>query len=127
MCGQLQTCGARSVLDSAPLDSRKETAHAAEGTPKPPKPEILGRGSALSCLRELCSFVSAFSWVKDHAYGDGWVEKNGSRKWMGAQYYDAKWVKKAITRLQLRGNLVRGCPTLGEYSLAPSRGGRFRS
>ena len=35
-------------------------------------------------------------WVKDHAYGDGWVEKNGSRKWTGAQYYDAKWVKKAI-------------------------------
>ena len=40
-------------------------------------------------------------WVKDHAYGDGWVEKNGSRKWTGAQYYDAKWVKKAITRLVL--------------------------
>ena len=30
-----------------------------------------------------------------------WVEKNGSRKWTGAQYYDAKWVKKAITRLVL--------------------------
>ena len=40
-------------------------------------------------------------WVKDHAYGDGWVEMNGSRKWTGAQYYDAKWVKKAITRLVL--------------------------
>ena len=40
-------------------------------------------------------------WVKDHAYGDGWVKKNAGWKWMGAQYYDAKWVKKAITRLVL--------------------------
>ena len=34
-------------------------------------------------------------------YGDGWVKKNAGLKWMGAQYYDAKWVKKAITRLVL--------------------------
>ena len=40
-------------------------------------------------------------WVKDHAYGDGWVKKNAGWKWTGAQYYDAKWVKKAITRLVL--------------------------
>ena len=32
------------------------------------------------------------------------METDGSRRmqaWMGAQYYDAKWVKKAITRLVL--------------------------
>mmetsp|Transcript_15287 Transcript_15287/g.49932 ORF Transcript_15287/g.49932 Transcript_15287/m.49932 type:complete len:188 (-) Transcript_15287:235-798(-) len=40
-------------------------------------------------------------WVKDHAYGDGWVKKNAGCRWMGAQYYDAKWIKKAITRLVL--------------------------
>ena len=33
--------------------------------------------------------------------GDGWVKKNAGWKWTGAQYYDAKWVKKAITRLVL--------------------------
>ena len=40
-------------------------------------------------------------WVKDHAYGKGWVKTDTGWKWMGAQYYDAKWVKKAITRLVL--------------------------
>ena len=41
-------------------------------------------------------------WVKDHAYGKGWIKTDaGSWKWTGAQYYDAKWVKKAITRLVL--------------------------
>ena len=40
-------------------------------------------------------------WVKDHASGDGWVKKDAGWKWTGAQYYDAKWVKKAITRLVL--------------------------
>ena len=41
-------------------------------------------------------------WVKDHAYGKGWMKTDvGSWKWTGAQYYDAKWVKKAITRLVL--------------------------
>ena len=43
-------------------------------------------------------------WVKDHAYGKGWGQDGyglEKRKWMGAQYYDAKWVKKAITRLVL--------------------------
>ena len=29
------------------------------------------------------------------------VKKNAGWKWTGAQYYDAKWVKKAITRLVL--------------------------
>ena len=33
-------------------------------------------------------------WVKDHAYGKGWVKTDTGWKWMGAQYYDAKWVKK---------------------------------
>ena len=37
----------------------------------------------------------------DHAYGKGWVKTDTGWKWMGAQYYDAKWVKKAITRLVL--------------------------
>ena len=32
-------------------------------------------------------------------YGKGWVKTDTGWKWMGAQYYDAKWVKKAITRL----------------------------
>ena len=40
-------------------------------------------------------------WVKDHAYGKGWVKTDTGWKWMGAQYYDAKWVKKAMTRLVL--------------------------
>ncbi|EOD34684.1 hypothetical protein EMIHUDRAFT_252829 [Emiliania huxleyi CCMP1516] len=40
-------------------------------------------------------------WVKDHAYGKGWVKTDTGWKWTGAQYYDAKWVKKAITRLVL--------------------------
>ena len=47
-------------------------------------------------------------WVKDHAYGKGWVKTDTGWKWMGAQYYDAQWVKKAITRLVLvRGNFGR--------------------
>ena len=29
------------------------------------------------------------------------IKKNAGWKWTGAQYYDAKWVKKAITRLVL--------------------------
>ena len=33
--------------------------------------------------------------------GKGWVKTDTGWKWMGAQYYDAKWVKKAITRLVL--------------------------
>ena len=37
-------------------------------------------------------------WVKDHAYGKGWVKTDTGWKWRGAQYYDAKWVKKAITK-----------------------------
>jgi len=40
-------------------------------------------------------------WVKDHAYGKGWIKTDAGWKWTGAQYYDAKWVKKAITRLVL--------------------------
>ena len=31
----------------------------------------------------------------------GWVKTDTGGKWLGAQYYDAKWVKKAITRLVL--------------------------
>ena len=37
----------------------------------------------------------------DHARGKGWIKTDAGWKWTGAQYYDAKWVKKAITRLVL--------------------------
>ena len=40
-------------------------------------------------------------WVKDHARGKGWIKTDAGWKWTGAQYYDAKWVKKAIMRLVL--------------------------
>ena len=30
--------------------------------------------------------------------GKGWVKTDTGWKWRGAQYYDAKWVKKAITK-----------------------------
>ena len=62
-------------------------------------------------LRDFFFFLFSLSplplslWVKDHAYEKGWKTDVGW-KWMGAQYYDAKWAKipsakKAITRLVL--------------------------
>ena len=71
-------------------------------------------------------------WVKDHAYGKGWVKTDTGWKWMGAQYYDAKWVKKAITRLVLVETLGGIAPPTKQFLhvfakevwWAPTRTGR---
>ena len=53
--------------------------------------------------------MSDFFWdgPLDHSTGKGWVQDHAYRQVgqeecsLGAQYYDAKWIKKAITRLVL--------------------------
>ena len=47
------------------------------------------------------ALVYGLTW-RPEASAEGWIKTDaGSWKWTGAQYYDAKWVKKAITRLVL--------------------------
>ena len=65
--------------------------------------------------RPLAGRSTGKGWVKDHAYGDGWVKKHAGWKWTGAQYYDAKWVKKAITRLVLLETLGGIAPPTKQF------------
>ncbi|EOD34314.1 hypothetical protein EMIHUDRAFT_202042 [Emiliania huxleyi CCMP1516] len=62
-----------------------------------------GNGGNVASVDGPLDHSTGKGWVKDHAYmyGKGWVKTDTGWKWMGAQYYDAKWVKKAITRLVL--------------------------